>query len=152
MPRGVWGEPYRMGVNGAHNTVGENFGAYNTICVREDAEYYFCRCTGYGPWLRFDLCALPYFLRPFLGPYRAGVPGRLVLVDSDCASQRRAVSKVVAYPGQRRGSESEVVPWPGLPVREAVRRRAGDRSERSGRRGGPESKNERRSSARPSGR
>ena len=24
------GEPYRMGVNGAHNTVGENVGAYNT--------------------------------------------------------------------------------------------------------------------------
>ena len=24
-------EPYRMGVNGAHNTVGENAGAYNTV-------------------------------------------------------------------------------------------------------------------------
>jgi len=23
MPRGMWGEPYRMGVNGAHNTVGK---------------------------------------------------------------------------------------------------------------------------------
>jgi hypothetical protein len=29
--------------------------------------------------------------------------------------------------------------WPGLSVREAVRRRAGDRSEGSGQRGGPES-------------
>ena len=29
------GEPYRMGVNGTHNTVGENVGAYNTICVKE---------------------------------------------------------------------------------------------------------------------
>ena len=29
--------------------------------------------------------------------------------------------------------------WPGLSVGEAVRRRAGDRSERSGQRGGPES-------------
>ena len=38
-----------MGVNDAHNTVGENVGAYNTVCVREVAEYYFCRCTGYGP-------------------------------------------------------------------------------------------------------
>ena len=25
------GEPYRMGVNDAHNTVGENAGAYNTV-------------------------------------------------------------------------------------------------------------------------
>ena len=42
--------------------------------------------------------------------------------------------------------------WPGLPVGEAVQRRAGDRSEPSGRRGGPESENGRRSSsARPSG-
>ena len=31
MPRGMWGEPYRMGVNGAHNTVGENIGAYNIV-------------------------------------------------------------------------------------------------------------------------
>ena len=51
----------------------------------------------------FDLCALPYFLRPFPGPFRAGVPGQLVLAGSDCASQRRAVSKVFAYPGRRRG-------------------------------------------------
>ena len=33
MPRGMWGEPYRKGVNGAHNTVGENVGAYNTAWV-----------------------------------------------------------------------------------------------------------------------
>ena len=25
------GGPHRMGVNGAHNTVGENVGAYNTV-------------------------------------------------------------------------------------------------------------------------
>ena len=31
MPRGMWGEPYRKEVNGAHNTVGENVGAYNTV-------------------------------------------------------------------------------------------------------------------------
>ena len=43
------GEPYRRGVNGTHNTVGENVSAYNTICVREAIEYCFCRCTGYGP-------------------------------------------------------------------------------------------------------
>ena len=35
------------------------------------------------------------------------------------------------------GSESEVVLCPGLLVGEAVQRRAGDRSERSGQRGGP---------------
>ena len=33
MPRGMWGEPYRMGVNGVHNTVGGNVGAYNTAWV-----------------------------------------------------------------------------------------------------------------------
>ena len=40
-----------------------------------------------------DLSALPYLLRPFLGPHRADVPGRLVPVGSDCASWRRAVSR-----------------------------------------------------------
>ena len=30
-----------------------------------------------------DLSALPYFLHPFPGPYRAGVPGRLVPVGPD---------------------------------------------------------------------
>ena len=39
-----------MGVNYAHNTIGENVGTYNIVCVREVAEYYFYRCTGYGPW------------------------------------------------------------------------------------------------------
>ena len=34
-----------------------------------------------------DLSALPYFLRPFPGPHRAGVPGRLVPVGFDCASR-----------------------------------------------------------------
>ena len=34
MPRGMLGEPYRMGVNDARNTVGENVGAYNIVCVR----------------------------------------------------------------------------------------------------------------------
>ena len=42
------GEPYHMRVNDAHNTVGKNVGAYNTTCVREAAEYYFCRRIGYG--------------------------------------------------------------------------------------------------------
>ena len=34
-----------------------------------------------------DLSALPYLLRPFPDPHQAGVPGQLVLVGSDCASQ-----------------------------------------------------------------
>ena len=48
-----------MGVNGAHNTVEENVGAYNTVCVRAVAEYYSYRCTGYGPWYHGLTCA-PY--------------------------------------------------------------------------------------------
>ena len=47
-----------MGVNGAHNTIEENVGAYHTVRVREVAKYYFCRCTGYGPWYRGLTCAL----------------------------------------------------------------------------------------------
>ena len=53
--------------------------------------------------LRFDLCALPYFLCLFPGPLPVGVPGRLVLAGSDCASWRRAVSKVFVYPDRRCG-------------------------------------------------
>ena len=96
--------------------------------------------------LRFDLSVLPYFLRSFLGPHRAGVPGRLVPVGSDCARWRSVVSRGSAYPRSetRVGVESSV--WPGLPVREAVRRRARVGSERcsssvrpSSRRGGPKS-------------
>ena len=48
--------------------------------------------------LRFDLCALPYFLRSFPGPYRAGVPGRLVPVGPKCDSWRRAVSRCLVHP------------------------------------------------------
>ena len=86
-----------------------------------------------------DLSALPYFLRPFPGPHRAGVPDRLVLVGSDCASRRGAVGRGQRFPSWRSGPESEVAFWPGLPVQETVQRQARDRSERSGQRGGPES-------------
>ena len=44
-----------------------------------------------------DLSVLAYFLCPFPGPYRAGVPGRLVPVGSDCASWRGAVSRGLAH-------------------------------------------------------
>ena len=93
-----------------------------------------------------DLSALPYFLRPFPGPYRAGVPDRLVPVGSYCTSQRRAVSRGSVHPRSetRVGVGSGV--WPGLPVGEAVRRWTGVGSERcsffvrhSDRRGRPES-------------
>ena len=83
-----------------------------------------------------DLSALPYFLHPFPGPYRAGVPSRLVPVGSDCVSRRRVVSRGSVHPrsetrvgvgsgvlarpsGRRDGLESEagaVSPRPGLPV------------------------------------
>ena len=48
-----------MGVNGAHNTVEGNVGAYNTVCVKAVAEYCSCRRTEYGPWCRGLICA-PY--------------------------------------------------------------------------------------------
>ena len=63
-----------------------------------------------------DLSALPYFLRPFPGPYRAGVSGQLVPVGSDCASRRGVVSRGSAHPRSEKwvGVGSGV--WPGLPV------------------------------------
>ena len=51
----------------------------------------------------FDLSALPCFLYSFPGPFWAGVPGRLVLVGSGCASQRRAVSRASVNPSRRHG-------------------------------------------------
>ena len=143
MPRGMWGEPYRIGVNGAHNTVGENVSAYNTAWVlscQGGRRVLFLQVRRVlSLVLLFDLCALPYFLRPFPGPYPAGVPGRSVLVGSDRASQRRVVSRGLAHPRSETqvGDESRV--WLGLPVGEAVQRWARDQSERSGRRGGLES-------------
>ena len=75
-----------MGVNDAHNTVGENVGAYNTawalLCQGGYKVLFLQVYRVWSPVLRFDLCPPPYFLRQFPGPYRAGVPGRLVQVDS----------------------------------------------------------------------
>ena len=66
-----------MGVNGAHNTVGENISAYNTVCVREVAEYYFYRCIGYGPWYRGLTCApgLAFSVRSLVLSERASSVG-----------------------------------------------------------------------------
>jgi len=89
------------------------------------------------------LSALPYLLRPFPGPHRADIPGRLFPLGSNCASRRRAVSRssvrpqletqfgvqkrCLVRPSGRRGdpeSEASVVPlWPGLPIGEAGRSR-----------------------------
>ena len=89
-----------------------------------------------------DLSALPYFLRPFPGPYRAGVLDRLVPVGSVCASRRGAVNRGSAHSRSEKwvGVGSGVLARPL--VGEAVWRRAGVGSERCssfGRRGGPES-------------
>ena len=66
-----------MGVNGSHNTVEENVGAYNTVCVREVAEYYFCRFIGYSPWyygLTYAPC-LAFFIRSLVLSERASPVG-----------------------------------------------------------------------------
>ena len=90
-----------MGVDDAHNTVGE-MSAPTTLLgfchARKVAGYYPTGVQGTVLGIAVDLSAMPYFLRPFPGPYRAGVPGRLVPVGSDCASWRRAVSRGSAHP------------------------------------------------------
>jgi len=117
------GGPYRMGVNGAHNTVEGNVGAYNTVYVRVVMEY--CFVQGMVPGtvvLTCEPCLA--ILRTSHCPYRAGVPGRLISVGSDRASRRRTVSRGWAYSrSESAGSESEVVFGLGLPIGEAVRRR-----------------------------
>ena len=104
-------------------------------------------CTGYGPRY-YSLTRVSYFTcsARLPGPHRAGVPGRLAPVGSNCASQRRAISRGTVHPrsetwvgvgskrrstlarpsGQRDGPEleaSDVSLWPGLPVGEAGRSR-----------------------------
>ena len=118
----------------------------------------FCHArevTGYCPvdvqgtvlGIAVDLSALPYFLRPFSGPYRAGVPGRLVPVGSDCASWRRAVTRGLAHPWSKTRVGVRCGVWPGHPEAGWRPKRA-LRSERRARvRSGRRS-----SSARPSGR
>ena len=134
---------FGMGVNGAHNTVGENVSAYNTAwvlsCQRGRRVLFLQVYRVRSPVLRFDLCALPYFLRPFPGPYRAGIPGRWIPVSSDCASRRGAISRDLVHSWSEKWIRVGSGVWPGLLVREVIRRWARDRSERSGRRGGPKS-------------
>ena len=111
-------------------------------------QYYLCQdgcrvlfLQAYRVWSLvswFDLCALACFLRLFPGPFRAGVPGRMALVDSGCASQRRAVSRVSTNSGRRRGVGVGSSAWPRPSDRRGHSEAAGVRSERSGRRGGLE--------------
>ena len=90
-----------MGVDGVHNTV-EKMSAPTTLLgfcyARKVAGYCPVAAQGTVLGITLDLSALHYFLRPFPGPDRADVPGRLVPVGSDCASWRRAMSKGSAHP------------------------------------------------------
>ena len=77
-----------MGVDGAHNTVGKMSTPITLLgfCyAREVAGYYPTGVQGTLLGIAVDLGALLYFFRPFPGPYRAGILGRLVPVGSDCA-------------------------------------------------------------------
>ena len=66
-----------MGVNGTHNTVEGNVGAYNTVCVMVVVEYCSYRRTGYGPWYRGLTCApwLAFSIRPLVLSERASPVG-----------------------------------------------------------------------------
>ena len=94
------GEPYCVCLiwefDGAYNTV-EKISTPTTL-LGKVAWYCSAGVQGTILGIAVDLSALPYFLHPFPGPYRAGVPGRLVSVGSDCASWRRAVSKGSVHP------------------------------------------------------
>ena len=69
------GGPYRMGVNGAYNTVEGNVDAYNTVHARVVVEYCSCWCIEYGPWYHgLTLCALARFLRSSLAPSERAYP------------------------------------------------------------------------------
>ena len=116
------GLPYGS-FSGPYNPVEGDVGAYNTICVRVAVEY--CSMHGMVPGtvvLTCEPCLA--FLRTPSGSFRAGVPGRMALVGSECAGRRRAVGRVPTSSGQRDvGSESKVGLGAGLPIGEAVWRR-----------------------------
>ena len=106
-----------MGVDGAHNTVGKMLAPTTLLefChAREVVGYCPAGVHGMVLGIAVDLSALPYFLHPFSGPYRAGVPGRLVPVGSDCASRRGVVSRGSAHPRseKRVGVRSDVLARP----------------------------------------
>ena len=92
------------------------------LCVRVAAEH--CFTQGMVPGIVVLTCEpCLAFLRTPSGSFRAGVPGRMAPVSSECADQRRVVSMVPTCPSRRDvGSESEVGLGAGLPIEEAVRR------------------------------
>ena len=95
------------------------------------------------------------FLRTSSGSYRAGVPGRMALVGSECAGRRRAVSMIPTSPGRRDvGLESEVALWARPSDRRGRPEASGGRSKCSDRSGGPKGSTSGRRSfrSRPSGR
>ena len=113
-----------MGVNGAHNIVEGNVGAYNTVCVSVVVEYYSYRRIGYGPWYRGLTCA-PWLAFPVCPPVlseRASPVGwpQSTLV-APVGEERRA--GFLRTPVEDAGSELEVALGPGLLIREAIRRR-----------------------------
>jgi len=129
MPRGTWGALPYGSFSGPYNTVEGDVGAYNTVCVRVAAEYYSTQ--GMVPSTVILTCEpCLAFLHTSSSSHRAGIPSRMALVGSECAGQRRAVSRVPMSPGWRdTGSESEVSLWArpfdqrGLPIGEGVQRR-----------------------------
>ena len=66
-----------MGVNGTHNTIEGNVGAYNIVCVRAVAEYCSYRHTGYGPWYHGLTCApwLAFSICPLVLSEQASLVG-----------------------------------------------------------------------------
>ena len=97
-------------------------GPYNTVCVRAAIEY--CSMQGMVPSIVVLTCepCLAFLCTPS-SSYGMGVPGRMALVDSECAGRRRAVSRVLMSPSHRDARlELEVGLRAGLPIREAIRR------------------------------
>ena len=105
-----------MGVDGAHNTVGKM--SVPTKLLGKVTWYCPTGVQGTVLGIAVDLSALPYFLRPFPGPHRACVPDRLVLVGSDYANWRRAISRGSTYSRSEKRVRVRSGIWLGLPVRE----------------------------------
>ena len=119
-----------MGVDGAHNTVGQMSApitllgfchARKVVGYPSDMPCWYCPAGVQGTVLGIvvDLSVLFYLLRPFSGPYRAGVPGRSVPVGSDCANRRRAVSRGLMHPRSEMRVRVGSGVWLGLRIGEA---------------------------------
>ena len=72
---------------------------FGLCCAREVVEYCFCRCIEYGPRYCGLTCApcLTFPVRSLVLTERASLVD-LVLVGSECASWRRAVSRGLVHP------------------------------------------------------